>query len=124
MRSYLEQETIASLLLDSGLDTEGVGNGQIVANNLDAAVGGEVSPGLPVVLVERIFDGDDGIPLDEVQVQIGELGASDPLLGIRVGVLEVKVVFAILIELGRGNIESDLDLSVVTCLLDGFAEKF
>lgn len=61
---YLEQETVASLLLDGGLDTEGVGDGQIITNDLDTTTGGEVSPGLPVILLEGVLNGDNGVLLD------------------------------------------------------------
>lgn len=40
------------------LDALRVGDGQIVADDLDARVGGEVRPRFPVVLVERVLDRD------------------------------------------------------------------
>jgi hypothetical protein len=119
----LEQETVASLLLDSSLDTEGVGDSKVVADDLDATFGGEVSPSLPIVLIEGILDGDDGVLLNVAEVEVGELDTSEPLCGVGIGVLEVEVVLAILVELGGGNIESDLDLALITGLLDGLAEE-
>lgn len=53
---YLQQQAVASLLLDSSLDTEGVGDGEIITDDLDAALGGEMSPGLPVILIEGILN--------------------------------------------------------------------
>lgn len=55
---HLEEQTIARLLLDSGLDTGRVGDGEIVTDDLDAGSSGEVGPRLPVILVEGIFDRD------------------------------------------------------------------
>ena len=120
----LQQETIASLLLDSGFDTKGVGNGKIVTDDLNATLGGEVGPSLPIILVEWILDGDDGVLLDVPEVQISELDAGEPLRRVGIGVLEVKVVLAVLVELGGGDVKGDLDLSLVTSLLDGFAKEF
>lgn len=55
---HLEEETVACLLLDGGLNTGRVGNGQVIADDLDARGSGEVGPCLPVVLVEGVFDRD------------------------------------------------------------------
>lgn len=77
----LQQETVASLLLDCGLDTERVGDGQVVTDDLDTGVGGEVGPRLPVVLVEGVLDGDDRVLFDEGDVQVREFLSGDPLRG-------------------------------------------
>lgn len=66
----LEQETVTSFLLDGGLDSKGVGDSKVVPDDLDVGVGGEVSPSLPVVLVERILDGDDGVLLNVANVEV------------------------------------------------------
>jgi len=118
-----KQQTVASLLLDGGFDTEGVGDSKVVADDLDATFGGEVGPSLPIVLVEGILDGDDGVLLNVADVEVRELNASEPLRGIGIWVLEVEIVLAILVELGGGNIKSDLDLALITGLLDGLAEE-
>lgn len=100
----LEQETVTSFLLDSGLDSKGVGDSKVVPDDLDVGVGGEVSPSLPVVLVERILNGDNGVLLNVANVEVRELDAGKPFRGIGIGVLEVKIVFSILVELRGGNI--------------------
>ena len=82
-----------------------------------------MSPRLPVVLVEGVLDRDDGVLLDVAEVEVRELLARDPLAGVRVGVLEVEVVLALLVELGGGNIESDLDAALVASLLDGLSQE-
>lgn len=86
--------TVASLGLNGLLDTLNVGDGQVVADDLDVGVGGEVAPGLPVVLVEGVLDGDDAVLLDVAEVDLGKLLAGDPLGGVGVGVLELQVVLA------------------------------
>ena len=120
----LEEETVARLLLDGSLDAERVGDRQVISDDLDAALRGEVGPRLPVVLVERIFDGDNGVFLDEANVDIGQLLTGDPLTRIRVRVLEVQVVLAILVEFGRCNIECNLYFTLITGFLNSFGEKF
>ena len=119
----LKQETVASLLLDGSLDAERVGDGKVVTDNLDATIGGEVRPSLPIVLVEGILDGDDGVLLNIADVKVGELDTSEPLRGIGVGVLEVEVVLAVLVELGGGNIESNFDLALITGFFNGLTEE-
>jgi hypothetical protein len=108
----LQQQTVASLLLDGGLDPLGVGDGQVVTDNLDLGVLGHVGPSLPVVLVEGVLmnntvstllcldqmrriiqtylDGDDGVLLDEASVKLSELNTGQPLGLVRVGVLEAE----------------------------------
>ena len=82
-----------------------------------------MGPSLPVILVEGVLDRHDRVLLDVAEVEVGELLARDPLGRVRVGVLEVEVVLAILVELGRGNVESDLDLALVAGLLDSFGKE-
>jgi len=82
-----------------------------------------VRPCLPIVLVERIFDRNNGVLVNIFEVQVGEFGPGYPFLGVRVGVLEIQIVFAVLVELGRGNIEGDLNFALVTRPLDGLAYK-
>jgi hypothetical protein len=122
-RRYLEEKAIACLLLDRSLDAEGIGHSEIVSNDLDAALLGEVSPGLPVVLIEGVLDGDNRVLGDESEVVISQFLTCNPLGGIRVGVFEVQVIFAIFVELGRGHVQSNLDLPLIAGLLDGFSEE-
>ena len=50
-----------------------------------------MSPRLPIVLVEGILDGDDGVLGDHGVVLSSELLSGEPLGGIGVGVLEVEI---------------------------------
>ena len=120
MATHLEQKTIASLLLNCGFDAERISHGQIITDNLDAAVGGEVSPSLPVILIEGVLNGDNGVFLNIGEVQIGKFHTGDPFCRITVRVLEVQIIFTLLVELGGSNIECNFDLIGITCLLDGF----
>jgi hypothetical protein len=99
-RTCLQEEAVTGLLLYGSLDTDRVSDGQIVTNDLDTAVCSEVRPSLPVILVEGVFNRDDGVLLDVAEVEVGQLLAGDPLGWVRVGVLEVKIVLAILVEFG------------------------
>lgn len=73
--------------------------------------------------MEGVLDGANVVLLDVAVVELGELLAGEPLGLVRVGVLEVEVVFAVLVELGRGDVETDLDLASVAGLLDGFGQE-
>lgn len=119
----LEEETVAGLLLNGRLDADDVGDGKVVSDDLGLGVLGKVSPRLPVVLVEGVLDRDDRVLGNHLVVLSGELLSRDPLGRVRLGVLEVEVVLALLVELGRGNIEGDRDLAGVAGLLDGLNEE-
>ena len=119
----LEQETVARFFLNGSLDTKRVSDSEIVADDLDATLLGEVNPSLPIILVERVLDRDNGVLLNVADVQVGELFTSKPLRGVGVGILEVKIVFAVLIELGGSNVEGNLDFPLVAGILDGLDEE-
>lgn len=121
----LQQKSVARLELDGLLDAEGVGDSQVITDNLE--VGGlvEVAPGLPVVLSEGVLDGDNGVLGSQGLVEIGQLLVGEPLGGVGVGVLEVQVVLlgVGLVELAGGNIHGDGDLASVAGLLDGLGDE-
>ena len=52
----LEEQTVAGLLLDRSLDTERVGDREVITDDLDVRVLREVRPRLPVVLVEGVLN--------------------------------------------------------------------
>jgi hypothetical protein len=97
----LEKESVARLELNSLLDAEGVGDSQVITDDLDVLGLGEVAPSLPVVLSEGVLNGNDGVLLAELRVQAGELLVGDPLGRIGLGVLEVEIVLllGLLVEL-------------------------
>lgn len=119
----LQQQAVAGLLLHSGGNALGVGHGQIVTHNLDGGGTGQVGPGLPVVLVEGILNGDNGEVLDELLVHVGQLVGRQPLGLVALGVLEVQIVLAIPVELRGSHIHADLDLAGVASLGDGVADQ-
>lgn len=96
-----------------------------------------MGPCLPVILVEGVLNRDDVVFLNVSLVNIGELSAGEGLGLVRVGVLlismtlygdsvthlEVQVVLAVLVELGRGNVKTNLDLASVASLLDGLGQE-
>ncbi|ANB13625.1 hypothetical protein AWJ20_1924 [Sugiyamaella lignohabitans] len=118
----LEEKSVSSLGLN-GLGNElGVGNSQVITNNLDLAgnTGVELLPSGPVTLGEGVFKRDDGVLLNELDVVVGKLLASEPLRLVRLGVLEVQVVLLgiLVVELGRSSINGNADLTSVTSSLD------
>lgn len=121
----LEEKGVASLGLNGLLDEGGVGDGQVITNNLLVVDLAEVGPGLPVVLGEGVLDRDNGVLGSELLVLVGELLVGNPLLGVGLGVLEVEVVLlgVNLVELGRGNVHGDVHLARVAGLLDGLGDE-
>lgn len=67
---YLEEKTVASLLLDRRFDTFRISDCQVIANNLYAALLGEMRPGFPVILIERILNGDNRVLLRQSDIQV------------------------------------------------------
>lgn len=53
-----QQQTVAGLLLHGPGDASGVGDGEVVSNNLDVCASSEAGPGCPVILVKGILDWD------------------------------------------------------------------
>ena len=51
-----EEEGVTSLPLDSFLDTDWVCDGEIVTYDLAIVLAGKVSPSLPIILIEWIFN--------------------------------------------------------------------
>mmetsp|Transcript_19656 Transcript_19656/g.36931 ORF Transcript_19656/g.36931 Transcript_19656/m.36931 type:complete len:493 (-) Transcript_19656:67-1545(-) len=111
----LEEEAVGRTLVDGLLDLGGVGHGQIVSDHLHVLAHRltERRPVVPVVLIERILDGHDGILRDHVLVELNEFVSRQELgsvLGrISRGSLEVEVVLVpvLHLELGRGHVEAD-----------------
>lgn len=139
----LEQKSVAGLKLNSLLDAQRVGHGQVITNplldpfsievetrhlpnNLEVGSLVEVAPSLPVVLREGVLNADDGVLAGQLLVEVGQLLVGEPLGGVAVGVLEVEVVLLGLglVELARGNIKRDLNLAGVAGLLDGAGDQF
>lgn len=58
-----------------------------ITDNLGVTRGSELAPRLPIILVEGVLDGDDGVLGGQVVVVLGELFTGQPLGGVRVGVL-------------------------------------
>ena len=121
----LEEKGIASLKVDGLLDALGVGDSQIITDDLDVLGLVEVAPCLPVVLSEGVLNADNGVLLAEVAVHGSELLVGDPLGGVAVGVLEVKIVLllGLLVELAGGNIHGNAHLAGVSGLLDGLGDE-
>lgn len=53
-----EQQAVAGLIRHSFGDALGVGHCEVITHHLDASAGSEVGPGLPVILVKWILNGD------------------------------------------------------------------
>jgi hypothetical protein len=82
-----------------------------------------VGPGIPIILVEGVLDRNDRVLLNVAEVEIGKLNASDPLAWIRVGVLEIQIVFTLLVKFRGSDVQSNLDLALITGFLDSLGQE-
>lgn len=121
----LEEKSVGSLDINGLSDETLVSDSQIITDNLD--VGSlsvvKVLPGIPVVLSEGVLKRDDGVLLDELTVVSSELLVRESLRLVGVRVLEVKVVLAVLVELGGSSINGNADLARVTGSVNGSDNK-
>ena len=71
----LDQQGVGCVLLDALGQAGRVGDEEVVADQLDlvADLLGQLDPAVPVVLVQRILDGDDRVLVDQVAVDLGHL---------------------------------------------------
>src|SRR5438552_541295 len=102
-----DQNRVRDVLFDAARESFDVGAKEIVSHKLHPLVQTlrELRPTGPVILGQAVFDGYDGIAIDPSFVERhhlrGALLAAFALL---------EVVGAILIELGRGDVERDRDV--------------
>ncbi|BAC17851.1 conserved hypothetical protein [Corynebacterium efficiens YS-314] len=115
----LDQDGVGGLLGDALLQTGRVGDEEVIADDLNLVtdLGGQCDVAIPVVLLQRILDGDDRVLVDKLGVDVRHL------LG---GVLAtLEVVFAVLEELGGSNIQGQGDVlaRLEAGLLDGLDDE-
>ena len=72
----LTRERVGGALRDAAGEALGVGDEEVVADelHLGAEALGHRVPALPVVLVERVLDGDQRVVRDQVGVVVDHLG--------------------------------------------------
>jgi len=108
-----QEEGIASLLFDSLLDSAWVGDEEIISDNLDVLSneGVHLSISSPVILIERIFDGDNGILLNKCLIELSKLGIVELVLSVVVRGLEVEIVeeFLRVPEFRGSNVHTNLN---------------
>merc|ERR1712106_304098 len=106
-------------LLNSSLDPLRIGHQQVISNYLNTGLLGQLGITSPVILVKWILNGNHRVVLDEALVHLQQGVRTDPVSLLGVGVLEIKIIFAILVELSSSNVHANHDLSLITRLLDG-----
>eukprot|EP00755_Sulcionema_specki_P025586 Sspe_Gene.15728::Locus_5487_Transcript_1_2_Confidence_0.400_Length_1424::g.15728::m.15728 len=120
----LEQQRVARPLLDGLLDALHVGHSQVIPDNLGLVLQSrrQTGPRLPVVLPERVLDGDDRVLLHPLAVHLGHLLPRDQ--GLLVALEgEVVLPFLLVPHLRGCAVHADLDLPRVPCLLDGLHKE-
>ena len=120
----LKEQAVGRSLLNGLLDLNGVGDGEVVANNLNllSDLAADLGPVVPIVLVKGILNGDDGVLVAKLLVEGNHLITSEHEASILVGAsgLEVKIIVVSLDhELRGGNVKTDGDLVEVSSSLGG-----
>ena len=88
----LKKESVAALLVNGPLDTDGVSNSQVVADDLEVAGLVKVGPGFPVILGEGILNANNGVSLGKALVEISQFLIGQPLAAIGVRVLLTPIL--------------------------------
>src|SRR4029453_12621909 len=115
----LDQQGVGRGRLDALLQADRVGDEEVIANQLDLVTDsvGEGLPAFPVVLVQRVFNGDQRVVGNELSV----VGAHFR----RGQCLAFELVSTILVELGGSNVQGKGDVRTrgVAGVLDGFLDQ-
>ena len=111
----LDKDGVAGFFVDAALEELGVSHEEVVADKLDAVAEalGKILPAMPIVFAKAVFDGDDGIVVDDPLIPVGKVIARLP---VAVGFELIMIVFG---KLGSGNIHSDSDI-VAETVVGGF----
>ena len=102
----LDQDRVADLLVDAALEDLGVGDEQVVADQLHllADLVGQDFPASPVGLVHAVFDGDDRVALGQAGQVVGKAFGAEYLA------FAGQVVLTVLEELGGSAVQSQSDV--------------
>ena len=101
-------------------ETEPIGDEQVVAHQLDLAaqLAGQLLPALPVLFIQAVLDGDDGVLLNQALPVSDQLAGG--VLGAGLGQLVVALALGGVLPLGGSGVQSDHEVSagLVASLLD------
>ena len=117
----LNQNGVTGFLFNTALQPFGVGNKEVVADNLNftAEFFGQTGIALPIILIERIFNRNDRISVYPLFVDFDHLIRSKQLVGI--GLPEFIAFAPALVEqFGRSAVKRDGNIGarLVACLID------
>ena len=116
----LDQDGVACTQLDALGQTLGIGNEQVVAHQLDLAAQfpGHLLPAFPVLFIQAIFNGDDGVLFHQLLPVCDELTGGE--LGAGLGQLVEALALGAL-PLGGSGIhgQHEVPAGLITGLLDG-----
>ena len=99
-----DQHRVGGLHLDASSEALRLGHEEVVAHDLHtvAFAGREPGPAKPIVLVESVLDGQDGVLVQPSRIEVGQ--------SLAVNGLPVDVVSAVTMEFGAGHIKRDAHL--------------
>lgn len=121
---HLQQERVAQLLVDTGLDALRVGDEEIVTDDLNvlAHALGHLDVAGEVVLIERILNRDDGVVAGQVVVNVEKRVRAHQAVGGADLLAEVVGVVLSVVELGSSHVKTDVDAAGMARVGDGFGD--
>ncbi len=115
-----DQDGVGGAAIDALLEAGGVGDEEVVADELYAVAEGigEGFEAVPIVFGESVFDGDDRVAVAEVDVIGDSFGRIDLFL--------IEVVFAVFEERACGGVEGEGDVfsGQIASFFDGEEDEF
>ena len=122
---HLQKQRIAHLLLNPRSDPLGVCHKQVIPHDLGMSPQSFLHLGVSceIILVEGVFDGDDGEILDEVFVEVDEFSCGEETVLGACFPGEVVLFEVCVVEFGGGAVQADSDCVFVAGFLDCFSDK-
>ena len=101
-----DQNGVAHSGLDAPLQTFGVGDKEVVSHQLKTGsqFTGQLGPALPVVFGQTVFDGNDGIALGQISVELNHFRR-----GAAAAIRPLEDVVTVFVKLAGGRIEGEKD---------------
>src|SRR5215471_3200419 len=102
----LDQHRVSNTTFDTSLDSFGISDEQIIANQLNtrSELIGQHFPSVPIIFGEPVFDADNRIFVDQPHIVV------DHLFSRKSAILGPERVFSAVVEFSRRRIEGKCDL--------------
>mmetsp|Transcript_18289 Transcript_18289/g.48702 ORF Transcript_18289/g.48702 Transcript_18289/m.48702 type:complete len:276 (+) Transcript_18289:138-965(+) len=127
---HLKKQRVACLVVNGLLHPSHIRHGKVIADNLGRSTHllREPNPGLPIILVKGVLNGNERVVLAQARIEVGERSAGHlevrRLLRLSIPRAKVVAILALDLELRSGDIHADFADVLIACLLDGLHYEF